>query len=143
MKHKLLIACMLCFFMAKSENQCVKFYFYSLETNWVDSATISINQFTIQQPIDEITNPILKLIKKKQHHNQRIISAILAFPFPFGIVGLHRIFLGTKPHVPVAYIATFGGVFGLLPLIDFLILVFDKNFENYQQNGQVFMWVKP
>lgn len=91
---------------------------------------------------DEKPNPIFNLIKKKQKNQKKIISAILAFPFPFGIVGLHRIYLGTKPYVPVTYIASLGGVFGVLPLIDFFAILADKDFEHYNNNGSIFMWIK-
>lgn len=87
-------------------------------------------------------NPILKWIQHKQRLNKKITAVVLAFPFPFGIVGLHRIYLGTKPYVPVVYIATVGGVFGILPFIDFCVLVFDKDFDRYQNNSKVFMWIK-
>lgn len=87
-------------------------------------------------------NPVFTLFKKKQRLNKKITAATLAFPFPFGIVGLHRIYLGTKPYVPVAYIGTVGGVFGILPLIDFFKITFDKDLEQYQNNGKVFMWIK-
>lgn len=91
---------------------------------------------------DKKPNPIFQLFRKKQKLNKRITSAVLAFPFPFGIVGLHRIYLGTKPHVPVAYIASLGGVFGVLPFIDFCAITFGKNFDTYRDNGKVFMWIK-
>lgn len=87
-------------------------------------------------------NPVFTLFKKKQRLNKKITAATLAFPFPFGIVGLHRIYLGTKPYVPVAYIGTVGGVFGILPLIDFCKITFDKDLQQYQNNGKVFMWIK-
>jgi TM2 domain-containing membrane protein YozV len=86
-------------------------------------------------------NPILQLVKIKQRKNKRITAAILAFPFPFGIVGLHRIYLGTSPHVPVVYIGSLGGVFGILPFIDFCVLVLDKDLDRYTENKKVFMWV--
>ena len=87
-------------------------------------------------------NPIFQLFKKKQKLNKKITAAVLAFPFPFGIVGLHRIYLGTKPYVPVAYIASLGGVFGILPFIDFCTITFNKDFDQYRDNGKVFMWIK-
>ncbi len=87
-------------------------------------------------------NPIFLLFKKKQRLNKRITAAVLSFPFPFGIVGLHRIYLGTDPHVPVAYIASLGGIFGLLPLMDFIAITFGNDFETYRNNGNVFMWMK-
>jgi TM2 domain-containing membrane protein YozV len=90
---------------------------------------------------DKRPNPVLQLFKAKQKKNKRITAAILAFPFPFGIVGLHRIYLGTAPHVPVVYIASLGGVFGILPFIDFVVLVLDKDIDRYIDNKKVFMWV--
>jgi TM2 domain-containing membrane protein YozV len=87
-------------------------------------------------------NPIFLLFKKKQRLNKRITAAVLSFPFPFGIVGLHRIYLGTDPHVPVVYIASLGGIFGLLPLMDFIAITFGNDFETYRNNGNVFMWMK-
>jgi TM2 domain-containing membrane protein YozV len=87
-------------------------------------------------------NPLLKFLKKKQKRTRKLTAALLAFPFPFGIVGLHRIYLGTEPYVPVAYIASLGGIFGVLPLIDFFVILFDKDFDQYNNNGKVLMWVK-
>jgi TM2 domain-containing membrane protein YozV len=108
-----------------------------------------IIETNVLQQADDAPNPLFKLFRKKQTYlfgrredNRRITAALLAFPFPFGIVGLHRIFLGTKPYVPVAYIASLGGIFGLMPLIDFFVICFDKDFEQYLNNPKVLMWVK-
>lgn len=109
------------------------------------SGTVLEKQFietNILQAADDAPNPLFKIFRKKQKDNRRLISALLAFPFPFGIVGLHRIFLGTKPYVPVVYIASLGGIFGVLPLVDFFVICFDKDFEQYLNNGKVLMWVK-
>jgi len=91
---------------------------------------------------DKKPNPVFQLFRKKQRLNKKITAAVLAFPFPFGIVGLHRIYLGTKPYVPVAYIASLGGGFGILPLIDFFVISFSKDITPLRDNGKVFMWVK-
>lgn len=123
-------------------------YSYSnkIELVFIDSSTavlkenvkpIEFKNTKLKRPI-----PFLKRIQQKQIKGRKLTAAILAFPFPFGIVGLHRIYLGTKPYVPVAYIATLGGVFGVLPLIDFFAIIFDKNLENYENNNKVLMWVK-
>lgn len=84
-------------------------------------------------PADSLKNKILK---------KKFISAVFAFPFPFGFMGAHRIMLGTKPWVPIIYAATFGGCFGILPLIDFCVIVFSKDIEQYENNPKVFMWIK-
>ncbi len=133
----------------------MKFLFFvlSIVLSIKSYATVSISQKNIETQtyvvyVAEVVtennnpNPILKLIKKRQRLNKKITAAALAFPFPFGIVGLHRIYLGTKPHVPIVYIATLGGVFGILPLVDFFVIIADKDFEQYKNNGKVFMWIK-
>lgn len=103
------------------------------------ATVISTENITVEE---KKPNPIFQLFRKKQKLNKKITAAVLAFPFPFGMVGLHRIYLGTKPYVPVTYIASLGGVFGILPFIDFIIITCDKNFDQYRDNGKVFMWVK-
>jgi len=86
-------------------------------------------------------NPLKQFLRQQQQKNKKLTCAILAFPFPFGIVGLHRIYMGTAPYVPVVYIASLGGVFGILPMIDFIVILCKKNPEQYFGNGKVFMWV--
>jgi hypothetical protein len=83
-------------------------------------------------------------LKTKYGEDNKTVAAVLAFPLPFGFVGLHRIYLGTKPYVPVVYIATLGGCAGLLPLIDFIsILAADKEtFQTFRNDPRVFMWAK-
>ncbi|CAN5824302.1 hypothetical protein BH11BAC7_BH11BAC7_04030 [soil metagenome] len=72
-----------------------------------------------------------------------MIAAILAFPIPFGFLGLHRIYLGTEPWIPVIYLITAGGGM-ILPLIDFIaILAADKEqLKEYENNARLFMWLK-
>ncbi len=79
---------------------------------------------------------------KADQNKKRFVSALFAFPFPFGFMGAHRVMLGTKPWIPVVYVATFGGCFGLLPLIDFCVITFSKNLEQYENNPRLFMWIK-
>jgi len=117
-------------------------YFVDSAGTVVDSTTYSETIMDINFESNHKPNPILHLLKKRQKKNKRVVAAILAFPFPFGIVGLHRIYLGTAPYVPVVYIGTFGGVIGILPFIDFCVLLLDKDFDRYIENKKVFMWVK-
>lgn len=86
-------------------------------------------------------SPLLKSFRVKQRKGKKVIATLLAFPLPFGIVGLHRIYLGSAPYVPVVYIATLGGVFGVLPFIDFCVLLAAKKTDPYINNDKIFMWV--
>ena len=112
---------------------------------YIDSNYSAINDYYSHRIQLESTNfnrpnPIFQLFRFKQKRNKRITAAALAFPFPFGIVALHRIYLGCQPHVPVVYIGSFGGVFGVLPFIDFVFLLSDKDIEKYNNKPGVFMW---
>lgn len=87
---------------------------------------------------------LVEYLKRNAGENNKAVAAVLAFPI-FGIIGLHRIYLGTKPYVPVVYIATLGGCAGVLPLIDFFAILFANKeaFAHYKENPKVFMWITP
>jgi TM2 domain-containing membrane protein YozV len=133
-KLRFLILFLCCFvnYFCKSENNFV---------NLVKSDSVIAIETIIENQNVSRPNPILQLFKRKQKKNKKLIATALAFPFPFGMVGLHRIYLGTAPYIPVVYIGTVGGGFGILPFIDFCILILDKDFERYNNNNKVFMWV--
>ena len=116
-----------------------KYYLLDTDLKIIDSVTTCDLNYSIETK--NRPNPLLHLFKARQKTNKRITAAILAFPFPFGIVGLHRIYLGTAPYVPIVYIASLGGIFGVLPFIDFCILILDKNEKRYIENKKVFMWI--
>ncbi len=123
-----------------AEEQRARIYYFDEQGDTLSSQDVILSSEAFSS--GKGPNPVMKLLRKKQRLNKRITAAVLAFPFPFGIVGLHRIYLGSRPYVPVAYVASLGGVFGILPFIDFCVIVFDrKNFEHYKDNGQVFMWL--
>ena len=69
------------------------------------------------------------------------LKAVLLAIF-LGHFGVHRIYLGTSPNVPVVYSLTLGGGFGLLPLLDIAAMLTTKNLEKYAHNDKVFMWSK-
>lgn len=94
------------------------------------------NQLSKEKP-----NPRVLNFFKKQNSRKRTIASALAFPLPFGLLGIHRIYLGTKPYIPLIYVGTLGGCAGILPLIDFVNLVSHKDISNYQANPRIFMWV--
>lgn len=73
---------------------------------------------------------------------KKLVCALFSLPFPCGFVGAHRVMLGTSPWVPIVYVATFGGCFGLLPLIDFCFITFSKDLTPFENNPHVFMWAK-
>ena len=109
---------------------------------WREFVPIGDERMTVMSPVNSPEKVLLRLLQHRPAKNKKLIAALLAFPFPFGIVGLHRIYLGCSPHKPVVYIATVGGGFGLLPFIDFWVLLTSKDASQYMNSGQVFMWLK-
>ncbi|HBX53019.1 MAG: hypothetical protein A2275_00880 [Bacteroidetes bacterium RIFOXYA12_FULL_35_11] len=59
-----------------------------------------------------------------------------------GPLGGHRLYLGTKPVVPVIYAVTLGGGIGILPIIDLFAIAFTKDISRYVDNERVIMWLK-
>ena len=106
-----------------------------------DSAIAASDTLTIC-PATKAADSIPAKPKSISFKSKKIIAAVLAFPLPFGILGLHRIFLGTKPYIPFAYLGTLGGCVGLLPLIDFIAILSAKEatLKLYENNPRVFMW---
>lgn len=98
---------------------------------------------TICISLDHVnTDSLIQNESRREINKKKMVSALFAFPFPFGFMGAHRIMLGTKPWVPVAYVITFGGCFGVLPLIDFFVITFSKDISKYENNPSLFMWLK-
>ena len=101
------------------------------------SYELRVASYELSQEEEQNRDSVIVIVKKKKW-----AAALLAFPL-FGITGAHRVYLGTIPIMPLAYMATLGG-FGILPLIDFIVILAtpkDK-LDEFYENGKVFMWGK-
>jgi len=60
-----------------------------------------------------------------------------------GLFGIHRLILGTNPLNCLWYILTFGGIFGVLPVVDGVMLIVDliQGGANYLDNPKFIMWL--
>jgi len=70
-------------------------------------------------------------------------DAVVAIVLDFflGGLGIHRFYLGTKPLTGIGYILTCGGIFGIVPLVDFIVLIIDNDdISPYVNNPKFFMW---
>lgn len=105
--------------------------FFEHKDNNQNSTLDSIN---IKEIVKDEKVSVDKLKRRK-----KIFATILAFPIT-GVVGLHRIYLGTQPYVPLVYIATLGGAAGIIPFIDFIVLLLEKDISKYENNPNVIMW---
>jgi TM2 domain-containing membrane protein YozV len=56
-----------------------------------------------------------------------------------GMFGVHRLYLGTSPKVPVIYTFTLGGG-GIIILGDLVAIISAKDLEKYTYDPKVIMW---
>lgn len=65
----------------------------------------------------------------------------LLLDFFLGGFGVHRFYLGTEVMTGIGYILTCGGIFGIVPIVDFVVLIINYNdISKYVNNPKFFMW---
>ena len=58
-----------------------------------------------------------------------------------GPLGVHRFYLGTETLTGIGYILTCGGIFGLVPFVDLIVLAINyDDISPYVDNPKFFMW---
>ncbi|MDN4165410.1 TM2 domain-containing protein [Cytophagales bacterium LB-30] len=66
-----------------------------------------------------------------------------ALAWVVGSLGIHRVYLGGKGSLIAIYILTCGGIFGIVPLIDWIVLLvgaINNDISKYVDNDKFFMW---
>jgi TM2 domain-containing membrane protein YozV len=74
-----------------------------------------------------------------QVENPRLMAIVL--DVTLGVLGMHRLYLGTSLKVPVFYALTLGGG-GVLWIVDLGLLIFSKDIEKFKDNPKLFMWAE-
>lgn len=100
----------------------------------VSLATVSANLLNSQQMNGTLSGTARVKATKE------FVPALLLNLF-LGGLGIHRLYLGTETLTWVGYILTCGGIFGIVPLIDLVVLIIDNdNISPYIDNPKFFMW---
>ena len=110
----------------------------------------------LNQAVHDITNPesklvtdnlnvnalkkhkLLSLLKNATAENKKVTAAILTLTL--GMLGVHRIYLGTAPYIPAVYLFTFGGGFFILPIIDLVMILSTNDITKFENNKKLLMW---
>lgn len=74
--------------------------------------------------------------------NSNPVAAFLLCTF-LGGFGVHRHYMGTRPWMWAIYTFTFGGIFGIVPLIDWVMLIVglvEDDITDFCGNTKFFMW---
>lgn len=102
------------------------------------------NMHTPNLPHEQIGLPqpniqkLIGLLQQATTENKKITAAVLTLTL--GMLGVHRIYLGTAPYIPAVYLFTFGGGFFVLPLIDLVMIISSKDLSQFENNTKVLMW---
>lgn len=110
----------------------------------IENKPISIdttqNNFIIKVDISKKKTFQIKLHKHEDPSKDKLTA--VALTLFTGVFGMHRLYLGTKNVVPVVYTVTLGGGFGFLTISDLIAIISTKDLSKYENNSQIFMWVK-
>lgn len=70
--------------------------------------------------------------------------ASFALCWVLGGLGIHRHYMGTAGWMWAAYLFTFGGIFGIVPFVDWIVLLIgaiENDISSYVGNTKFFMWL--
>ena len=134
MKRSILMITVMCCFMSNAQADVAQ------PALPVDSSFVIHSE---AQYISGSPNPFFDhLLDQRPGRKNKKVAAALAFPIT-GVTGIHRVYLGTAAYVPVVYVGTLGGCLGILPFIDFVVLLVEKDISKYEGNRKIFMWLAP
>ena len=85
-----------------------------------------------------ISGKLMLKLQLRTKENKRLTAFCLAVFL--GHFGVHRLYLGTKPIVPISYVLTLGGGLGVLPAIDAIVILLTDDLEKLGNNSKFFMW---
>lgn len=113
-------------------------FFLSLTIN-ADNGSIHISEEQYRLVIDvELQFEELIVDSSETKVKFKRGKAIL-FTLFTGLLGGHRIYLGTHQRTPVLYSITLGGL-GILPIIDLINIIFTKELSKFEDVPQIIMW---
>ena len=112
-----------------------KWFFTFLFVFFISISTFASNDFRQGIPVEKIVKQLKKqpsailsnflvnhLSPTNNRENPKVVALVLTGTL--GVFGAHRIYLGTDPRIPVFYTITLGGGLGVLPAVDFLVILF-------------------
>jgi TM2 domain-containing membrane protein YozV len=104
-----------------------------LFVNAVETSMISVNATDLSTLATNVPTTVMA--------QQKDAVVAIVLDFFLGGLGVHRFYLGTETLTGIGYILTCGGIFGIVPLVDFVVLIIDnKDISKYVNNPKFFMW---
>jgi len=102
--------------------------------NAVETSMISMNATELSTVASNASSTLMAT-------NEKDAIVAIALDFFLGGFGIHRFYLGTETLTGLGYILTCGGIFGIVPLVDLVVLIIDnEDISAYINNPKFFMW---
>jgi TM2 domain-containing membrane protein YozV len=118
---------------------------YKVDDTQIEAMFAQAEQVSLPSMLDsqgfEGFAPSPEAIVKKSSKNAWVAFALA---FVVGQLGIHRAYLGTKPMTWIGYILTCGGIFGIVPFVDWIVLLIgaiEQDISQYIDNPAFFMWM--
>jgi TM2 domain-containing membrane protein YozV len=134
---------------------CLAFFLFTtfLFVNKANASSYSISEDAIDQLFNsavetsmisvkatEMSSALTGMVTTVKAQDKDAVVAIV-LDFFLGGLGIHRFYLGTKTMTGIGYILTCGGIFGIVPLVDFIVLIINnEDISPYINNPKFFMW---
>jgi len=128
----------------------VLFFFLGVAmTGFAKSADYQIDDQLVEQKLSAAQQvsfnlqemPVLDMSGIAAVQADKNVWIAVALDFFLGGIAVHRVYLGGKPLLILTYFITCGGIFGIVPLIDLIVLVIDnEDISQYVGNDKFFMW---
>ena len=128
----------LCTFAANSSEYVVNDQ--KVESLFTNSVDASLSVLTTNNSILSANGQLNLNAATYRASDKNFVAAIL-LNFFLGWLGIHRLYLGTATMTWVGYILTCGGIFGIVPFVDFIVLIIhNDDISPYVDNTKFFMW---
>ncbi|MGM0496597.1 MAG: TM2 domain-containing protein [Bacteroidota bacterium] len=115
-----------------------------------EASKYKLNDQKVDQLFETATSVDLNLLEEASPNGPNSTTAVMEEKDPMvailldffvGYLGVHRFYLGTKTFTGIGYILTCGGIGGLVPLIDLIVLAINyDDISEYVDNPKFFMW---
>jgi len=129
----------LCTFAASSSEYVVDDR--KVEQLFTNSVDVSLSALSDNNLLNANSNLTLNGSAAQFRASDKSFVAAILLNFFLGGLGIHRLYLGTATLTWIGYILTCGGIFGIVPLVDFIVLIIhNEDISPYVDNTKFFMW---
>ncbi|MBS1505721.1 MAG: TM2 domain-containing protein [Bacteroidetes bacterium] len=114
------------------------------------SSIYQVNDAQIEATLNQATPTTIQITDAAAMVNPLAVQAsssdknawiAVILDFVVGGLAIHRVYLGGTPMLIVYYLITCGGIFGIVPLVDFVVLIINnEDISKYVGSNKFFMW---